>query len=135
MAMGEKLFEEKGKYTMTFVESVDAAGITMKQSFSSMLTGFGRFPSGMNMGSGTAWLKPEGKAFSKWCGMMMTEDKEMIVWNASGNGKQEGDELKGVVVVTFMTKSEKYAWINTITAILELKGNMMEFNDVGYAWS
>ena len=129
------MFEEKGKYTMMFVESVDAAGITMKQSFSSMLTGFDRFPSGMNMGSGTAWLKTAGKVFSKWCGMMMTEDKEMIVWNAPGNGKQENDELKGVVFVTFMTKSENYAWINSITAILELKGNMMEFIDVGDVWS
>jgi hypothetical protein len=134
MPMGEKLFEEKGKYTMMFVESVDADGVTMKQSFSSELTGFGRFPSGMNMGSGTIWMKQDGKAFSKWAGMMMTKDKEMIVWNATGQGKQMGDALKGIVVVTFMTKSEKYAWMNPIIAVLDIKGGMMEFSDVAYSW-
>jgi len=43
MATGEKLFEERAKYTMMFVESVDAAGITMKQSFTAELTGLGKF--------------------------------------------------------------------------------------------
>jgi hypothetical protein len=134
MTMGEKLFEEKGKYTMMFVESVDADGVTMKQSFSSELTGFGRCPSGMNMGSGTIWMKQDGKAFSKWSGMMMTKDREMIVWNATGHGKQMGEELKGIVIATFMTKSEKYSWMNSIIAVLDIKGGMMEFSDVAYAW-
>jgi hypothetical protein len=64
----------------------------------------------------------------------MTKDNEMIVWNASGNTMMNKDELKGIVVATFMTNSEKYAWINTITATLEVKGNLMEFSDIGYAW-
>jgi len=88
----------------------------------------------MNMGSGTICMKQDGRATSKWAGMMMTKDNEMIVWNASGNTMMNKVELKGIVVATFMTKSEKYAWIYTITATLEVKGNLMEFSDIGYAW-
>ena len=39
-----------------------------------------------------------------------------------------------MVVARFMTKSEKYAWINTTTAMLKVKSNLMEFNDIGSAW-
>lgn len=132
--MGEKLFEEKGKVTMTFVDAVDATGMTMKQSFSSEITGFGRCPSGMNMGSGTIMMHQNGKAYGKWFGMMMTEDKEMIVWKGSGHSKKEGEGIKGIMVITFMTESEKYDWMNSIIAVADLEGNMMEFSDVAYEW-
>ena len=132
--MGEKLFEEKGKVTMTFVDAVDATGMTMKQSFSSEITGFGRCPSGMNMESGTIMMHQNGKAYGKWFGMMMTEDKEMIVWKGSGHSKKEGEGIKGIMVITFMTESEKYDWINSIIAVADLEGNMMEFSDVAYEW-
>ena len=134
MAMGEKLFEENGKVTMMFVESVNAAGITMKQSFTSEVTGFGRCPSGMNMGSGTIKMHQNGKACGKWAGMMMTEDKEMIVWKGSGHSKMEGEGIKGIMVLAFMTRSEKYDWMNSIIAISDLEGNMMEFSAVAYEW-
>lgn len=134
MTMVEKLFEEKAKYTMMFVESVDAEGVKVKQSFSADLTGFGRFPSGTNMGSGTVSLTPDGKAIGEWCGMMMTKDKETIVWNGTSHGKTMGAEQRGVIVATFMTKSEKYAWMNSIIAIIDAKGTQMEFSDVAYAW-
>ena len=118
---------------MILVESVDTSGTTMKQSFSFELTGFGRCRSGMNMGSGTIWMKRDGKAFSEWSCMMMTADKEMIVWSASGHCKQMGEELKGIVIATFMTKSEKYAWMNSAIAVLDITGGMMDFSDVAYA--
>lgn len=134
MVMGEKLFEEKGKITMTFVDSIDATGIVMKQSFSSEVTGFGRCPSGMNMGSGTVCMHQDGKAHGKWVGMMMTEDNEMITWKASGHSKRSGEGLKGIMVITFMTKSEKYEWINSIIAVADLESTMIEFSDVAYEW-
>ena len=78
-------------------------------------------------------MKQDGKSYSKWAGMM-TKDKEMIVWNASGQAKETQGELKGIVVIDFMTKSEKYAWMNSIIAVADLKGNMMDFTDTGYVW-
>lgn len=134
MTMGEKLFEEKGKMTMTFVESIDANGIVMKQSFNSDVTGLGKFPSGMNMGSGTIWIGMDNKAHGKWHGMMMTQDNETIVWNGSGHSKRNQGAMKGIMVITFMTKSEKYAWMNSIILIKEIEGNMMEFKASGYEW-
>jgi hypothetical protein len=134
MTMGEKLFEEKGKMTMTFVESIDANGVVMKQSFNSDVMGSGKFPSGMNMGSGTIWMGMDDKAHGKWHGMMMTQDKETIVWNGSGHSKRNHGAIKGIMVITFMTKAEKYAWMNSIILIKEIEGDMIEFKASGYEW-
>jgi hypothetical protein len=134
MAMGEKLFEEKGKTTMTFVESIDANGIVMKQSFNSDIVGAGKFPSGMNMGSGTIWIGMDNKAHGKWHGMVMTKDNEMIVWKGSGHSKRNQGSVKGIMVITFMTKSEKYAWMNSIIALNEIEGDLMEFKATAFEW-
>ena len=79
-------------------------------------------------------MHQNGKAYGKWFGMMMTEDKEMIVWKGSGHSKKEGEGIKGIMVITFMTESEKYDWMNSIIAVADLEGNMMEFSDVAYEW-
>jgi hypothetical protein len=134
MAMGDKLFEEKGKMTMTFVESIDANGLVMKQSFNSDVMGVGKFPSGMNMGSGTIWTGMDNKAHGKWHGMMMTQDNETIVWKGSGHSKRDHGAVRGIMVVTFMTKSEKYGWLNSIIVVNEIEGNMMEFKSTAYEW-
>jgi hypothetical protein len=134
MVMGEKLYDEKGKTTMTFVDSVDANGITMKQSQSSEITGVGRFPSGMNMGSGTIWISPSGKAHGQWFGMMMTKDNETIVWKGSGHSKRHNGIVKGIMVLTYMTKSEKYDWMNSIIVVNDIEGDMMEFKASAFEW-
>jgi hypothetical protein len=134
MAMGDKLFDEKGKMTSPFVESIDANGVTMKQSFNSEITGFGKFPSGMNMGSGTIWLGMDEKAHGKWYGMIMTKDNEMIVWKGSGHSKRHQGDVKGIMVITFMTKAEKYAWMNSIIVVKDIHGNMMDFESTGFEW-
>ena len=134
MALGEKLFEEKGKTTMTFVKEVNDEGIIVKQSFTSEVKGFGRFPSGKNMGSGGFMMRSDGKAKGRWRGMFMTDDNQMIVWKGSGNSRRTADSVKGIMVMTFMTKSEKYAWLNTAIVVADLQGDMMSFSDVGYEW-
>lgn len=134
MAMGDKLCDEKGKMMSTFIESVDANGITMKQTFNADVTGAGKFPSGMNMGSGTIWVGMDEKAHGKWHGMMMTKENETIVWNGSGHSMRHQGAVKGIMVITFMTKSEKYAWMNSIIAVKELQGTMMDFTSTTYEW-
>ncbi len=64
----------------------------------------------------------------------MAQDKEMIVWNGTSHGKQMGAKQTGIIVVSFMTRSEKYAWMNSIIAVVDAKGGPMEFSDVAYAW-
>jgi hypothetical protein len=83
MAVGEKLFEEKGKVTMSFVKEVSAEGIEMILSFSSAVKGFGTFPNGTNIGSGTVWLRPDGMAHGTMRGILMTDDHEMW-WSGTG---------------------------------------------------
>jgi hypothetical protein len=134
MAMGNKLYDEKGKMTMMYVESVDANAITMKQTFNSDVTGIGNFPSGMNMGSGTIWIGMDEKAHGKWHGMLMTKDKETIVWKGSGHSKRHQGVIKGIMVITFMTKAEKYAWMNSLIVVNDIEGDMMEFKNAGYEW-
>ncbi len=134
MAMGEKVFEEKGKMTMTMVESIDANGVVMKQSFNSDLMGVGKFPSGMIMGTGTIWIGMDEKAHGTWQGLMTTQDNETIVWEGTGHSKRHKGVIRGIMVMTFMSKSEKYAWINSIIVINEIEGNMMEFKSTAYEW-
>jgi hypothetical protein len=134
MAMGDKLFEEQGKMNMTYVKSIDDSGMTIVQSFSSEITGAGRFPSGMNMGSGTICIHQSGMAHGKWNGMMMTKDNEMIVWKGTGHSKRAGQQVNGILVINFMTKSEKYAWMNSMIAVIDIQGTMMEFKSIGMEW-
>jgi hypothetical protein len=44
--------------TMTYIEEIDADGIVMKQSFNSEVKWFGKWPGGMNTGSGKIRVKP-----------------------------------------------------------------------------
>jgi hypothetical protein len=134
MTMGEKLFEEKGTTTMTFIKEVKEDGIIIKQSFNSDVKGFGKFPSGKNMGSGGFWMMPDGKTKGRWRGILMTQDNQMIVWKGMGHSMRTMDKVKGIMVMTFMTKAEKYAWMNTIIVVADLQGDLMSFTDVGYEW-
>ena len=38
------------------------------------------------------------------------------------------------MLISFMTMSEKLKWMNEVTAIAEVSGDMMNFTDVGYEW-
>ena len=134
MAMGEKLFEEKGKATVIFIKEIGAEGVVLKQSFTSELKGHGRWPSGMNMGSGLVKMMPNGMARGKWHGIFTASDGEMAVWKGCGRSKRGPNSLKGVMLISFMTMSEKLKWMNEVTAIAEVSGDMMNFTDVGYEW-
>jgi len=134
MPLGEKWFEEKGRMTMTYIESIDSNGVVMKQSFESDLKGMGKFPSGKNMGSGTIYVKPSGKAHGKWQGILMTADGEMVTWHGKGQSVRAGPKVKGVMLLSFMTISEKLKWMNMVTGVMDITGDMMEFASVGNEW-
>jgi len=134
MVLGEKLFEEKGKTTMSFIKEVNVQGIIVKQSFESEVKGMGRFPSGKNMGSGGFWMYPNGNAQGKWRGMLMTDDGQMLVWNGNGHSNRTGTSVKGIMVIRFMTQSEKYAWLNKALIVADLQGDMTSYSSAGYEW-
>jgi hypothetical protein len=134
VVLGEKLFEEKGKMVTPFIKEIDADGITMKQSFTSEVKGLGRWPSGMNLGSGKVVVHQSGKGYGKWHGVFTTNDGEVIAWTGSGKSKRAAKAIKGVMLVSFMTTSEKLKWMNDVIAVLDVSGDMMDFASVGYEW-
>ncbi|MDQ3851399.1 MAG: hypothetical protein M3299_01030, partial [Thermoproteota archaeon] len=72
MSLGEKLFEESGKvvgFKVTRVHPVE--GTTMEVSFISEIKGFGKFPSGRNVGSGTMTQYPHGVVDVSYQGTFM----------------------------------------------------------------
>ncbi len=75
MALGEKLFEESGNVTgfkVTRVHPIE--GVTMEVSFTSEITGSGRFPSGKNLGSGTMTRYPHSIVDGGYRGSFMTTE-------------------------------------------------------------
>jgi hypothetical protein len=76
MALGKKLFEESGKvvgFKVTRVHPV--GGMTMEVSFTSEIKGFGKFPNGRNIGSGTITHYPHGAEDASYQGTLMTAEE------------------------------------------------------------
>ena len=118
MALGEKLFEESGKvvsFKITRVHPVE--GMTMEVSFTSEIKGFGKFPSGRNIGSGIMTLYPHGAEEASYQGTMMTtaEEGEQFMWWAHEKSKvTEGGKIRGMVMVSGFTNSQKLSWMNSL---------------------
>ena len=132
--MGDKLYDEKGKMVMTYIEEIDAEGVVLKQTFNSEVIGSGKFPSGMNLGSGVIRIKAEGKAHGKWRGILTTKDGEMVTWKGSGHSMRASNTVRGIMVITFMTMSEKLKWMNSIIVVDEITGNLMDFTGLAHEW-
>jgi hypothetical protein len=123
MALGEKLFEESGSVTglkVTRVHPVE--GTTMEVSFTSEIKGIGKFPSGRNIGSGIMTLYPHGAEEASFQGTMMTaegEGEQWIWWAHEKSKVAEGGKIKGIVIISGFTNSQKLSWMNRLLMILE----------------
>jgi len=134
MPMGDKLYEEKAKLAMGFIKEIDANGLEMLQSFSSELKGSGKMPSGTNMASGKVMMSPNGMAYGKWHGMIMTVDGDMVAWAGNGRSKRGKNSIKGVMLITYMTMSEKLKWLNDVVGIAEISGDMSQVTTMVSEW-
>ncbi|MGH9924565.1 MAG: hypothetical protein ACRD5B_04230 [Nitrososphaeraceae archaeon] len=110
MALGEKLFEESGKvvgFKVTKVHPVE--GTTMEASFTSEIKGFGKFPSGRNVGSGTMTQYPHGVVDGNYQGTVMTAGEgEQFMWWAHEKSKlADVGKIKGMVMVSRFYKFSK----------------------------
>ncbi len=135
MPLGEKVSEEKGKTTGMSIKSIGPEGTTIEFNIVSQIKGFGRVPNGRNMGTMTV-LQGPNTSNSTGQGMIVTEDGEMLPWHASGVSKRVGNKFKGITLVTFSTRSEKYAWVNDSLLVLdgEVSADLSEFSDTGYEY-
>ncbi len=140
MALGEKLFEESGKvvgFKVTKVHPVE--GTTMEVSFTSEIKGFGKFPSGRNIGSGIMTLYPHGAEEASFQGTMMTtaEESEQWIWWAHEKSKvAEGGKIKGIVIISGFTNSQKLSWMNNLVVAGESEFDpaTQQFRVTGYEW-
>ncbi len=140
MALGEKLFEESGKvlgFKVTRVHPVE--GTTMEVSFTSEIKGFGKFPSGRNVGSGIMTQYPHGVVDASYQGTIMTaEGSEQFIWWAHEKSKlADGGKIKGVVMVSGFTNSQKLSWMNRLLMILESEFDptALQFRTTAYEWT
>jgi hypothetical protein len=140
MALGEKLFEESGNVTgfkVTRVHPIE--GVTMEVSFTSEIKGFGRFPSGKNLGSGTLTQYPHGIVDGGYQGSITTtEGGDQFVWWAHEKTKmvEGGRKFKGLTMMTGFTNSQKLAWMNNLIIALDLETDpeSQKFKATAYEW-
>jgi hypothetical protein len=139
MVLGEKLFEESGNVTgfkVTKVHPIE--GVTMEVSFASEIMGTGRFPSGKNLGSGMMTQYPHGIVDQSNQGsLMISEGGDQFLWWAHGKGKViEGGKVRGLIIVTGFTNSQKLAWMNNLIMALESEFDpeSKSFKITAYEW-
>jgi hypothetical protein len=138
MALGEKLFEETGKVTGINVESVHPVeGVKMQVSFASEIRGIGRFPNGKNIGSGRMTQYPHGIVDAEYRGVVTTTEGEQFFWWAHEKSKTvEGGKIKGLVIVTGFTGSQRLSWTNNLIIAIdsEFDPSTQQFRGVAYEW-
>jgi hypothetical protein len=139
MTLGEKLWEESGNvigFKVTKVHPVE--GVTMEVSFTSEIKGIGRFPSGKNLGSGIMTQYPHGIVDQSNQGSIMTaEGGDQFMWWAHGKGKVvEGGKVRGLIIVTGFTNSQKLSWMNNLIMALESEfdPSSQKFKITAYEW-
>lgn len=158
MALGEKLFEETGTTTnfkITKVHPIE--GITMEISFTSEIKGIGKFPSGKNIGSGTATQYPHGVVDAVYQGAFMIIDDDPLLqqpqeiqdndnthsaqqyfWWAHEKSKvvENAAKTKGLTMVSGFTNSKKLAWMNNLIMALDMEVDYASstFKAIAYEW-
>jgi hypothetical protein len=139
MVLGEKLFEENGNITGVKVIKVHPIeGVSTEISFTSEIRGEGRFPNSENLASGIVTKYPHGIIDATWQGLVTTsgEDDQYLWWGHEKSRIIEGGKIKGLIVVTGFTKSQKLSWMNNLIIALESEGSVssQKFKAIGYEW-
>jgi hypothetical protein len=134
MGFGKKAYEEMGRFTSDFLESVEPEKTIMKASFTSEIEGSGRWPSGMNMGSGTMMVYRYGYASGEWRGTMGTKEGDRVLWWATGRSKMVDGMRKGILLFGYYTEAEDLAWMNSVICIGEVETDMKEMRVRVHEW-
>ena len=137
LAIGEKLFEEKIRPVGFAIKSVGSEGVESEFSVTGEITGFGKAESvkATNMGTMCNHVRPSGITTGTAQGVMTTTDGDSVVWKLCYAGKASGTGGKLTGTVTFMTMSEKLAWLNSTICVMESAGDAKVGTNVFYEWS
>ena len=116
MAIGEKLWEGKGKSGAGFIKDVGMQGVTSLYTWTADMKGMGKamgVDGKLNV-TGVSMMPPKGVSWSKSQGMFMTMMGDMaVVKGVDLSSMMMGKNPTSVGLWTFMTMSEKLAWVNT----------------------
>jgi len=141
MALGEKLWEGKGKSSGPgFIKSITMEGVKSVYSWTAQVKGMGRAKGadGNIHVTATGLMPPKGVAAEKDQGTFMTIGGDMGVIKGFGLMKiMMGGKPSAVGLWSFMTMSEKLKWINEVIAIATFEAldpMWMEFNITIYEW-
>lgn len=138
MAIGEKLFEWKGKTTGVTVKSVGPDGVTTERNSAAEFRGFGRAEgvSGRAIATTTAVGQQPRPFRVSGYGLITTKDGETVVVKSSAFSKREGGRLKIVGISTYMTTSAGLSWLNDLITLDEGEADItgQEFTITSYEW-
>jgi len=141
MAIGEILWEGKGKTAITTVEDITAEGAKLNYTWSAELKGCGKAAGidGVITFTGTkiAPLKGGGSGNTNGRGIFFTaKGGDMAVIKSSGYGNPRWKKTKSLEIWSFMTVSKKLNWLNTVVAIVTQEGDSAwkEFNVTINEW-
>jgi hypothetical protein len=136
LVLGAKIGEEKGKVIGVSVKAVDSEGVHVEETFATEVKGLGRFPSGRNMGTLNVVTRPDGFFSGTGQGIFTTQKGDNVVWKCQYIGKPVAGKHKSVVIVQFMTKSQKLSWMNGLIGVEEsiYDPKTMELSGTGYEW-
>jgi len=115
MAIGEKLWEGKGKSGAGFIKEIGMDGVSSVFTYTAQMKGMGKAKGvdcNLNV-TGFSHMAPKGLGWSKDQGMLMTMTGDMAVAKGMSLSKMEmGKNPTGLGLWSLMTMSEKLAWIN-----------------------
>jgi len=121
MVIGEKLWEGKGKSGASFIKSVGMEGVTSMYTWTAQMKGMGKamgVDANLNV-TGFSMTPPKGLGSSKDQGMLMTMMGDMAVLKGYDLMKMTmGKNPTSVGLWSFMTMSEKLAWLNDTIALV-----------------
>ncbi|MCL5949302.1 MAG: hypothetical protein M1490_02350 [Candidatus Bathyarchaeota archaeon] len=140
MAIGEKLWEGKGKSGASFIKSIDMEGVTSMYTWAAQMKGMGKAKGvdcNLNV-TAVSMSPPKGIAASKDQGMIMTMNGDVGTLKGFDLMKMmPGEKPTSVGLWSFMTMSEKLSWLNDTIAIVTFESfdpMWTEFNVTIWEW-
>jgi hypothetical protein len=140
MAIGEKLWEGKGKGGPGFIKEINMEGVKSLYTWTTQLKGMGKAKGvdcNVNV-TGMSTAPPKGTATSTDQGMMMTMTGDMGTLKGYSVMKMvPGKNPNSVGIWTFMTMAEKLMWLNDTIALVTFEAAdpmWMEMNVTVWEW-
>ncbi len=128
--------EGKAKTMSMTIKGANADGVLFEHTWTAQVKGLGKASGvdGSILLTENVLVSPTGGAGSTGSGLFSTVTGETAVIKASGAGKSEGAKGMGLSVWSFMTMSQKLAWMNTTLAVVTQEGDAQEFALVVWEW-